>query len=98
MQVEPKTCQVPGNGFVALRIRITGTKVGMLRRVLRLASEPFGRSLHVPIELFAVGQTVVIGTRCLNFGLLPLGESKVENLVIENHSELPARWMLVPIK
>ena len=81
IDVQPAEGSIEGGGSVQLRLLLRGDSCGLLEKTIRIACEPHGKTIELPIELFVVGPQLILRTRCLNFGLLPLGEAKTEKLV-----------------
>ncbi|KAL1524359.1 hypothetical protein AB1Y20_019256 [Prymnesium parvum] len=96
LDVTPSEGVIEGGGTAEVTVCMCGTSLGMLRRTLNFESTPHGRPIKLPLELLVVGPQVMIRSRCLDYGLLPLGESRTQMLEIENLSDLPAKFMLTP--
>ena len=94
--VEPEQGTIDGLGTARLTVRLTGTQCGLLKRTIKIFSSPHGRPIELPVEMAVVGPELVLRTRALNYGLLPLGEARTQSLIIQNMSKLPARFMLAP--
>ena len=94
--VEPSSGSIDAGGSADIMLTMTPKALGLLKRSLTFETAPHGRQLSLPVEVLCVGSKVRIRTSRLDFGLVPLGDTKELTLTFDNLSGRDAKWMLVP--